>query len=70
MLQQIKLKKFAKTISEKDLKEHLYIYASDEFEGRDTGTEGEDMAIKYLADFLLRMILNLEIMKVIFKKLS
>ena len=46
-----KAKKFAKTITEKDLKDHLYTYASDEFQGRDTGTEGEDIAIKYLADF-------------------
>ena len=28
-----KAKKFAKSITEKELKEHLYIYASDEFEG-------------------------------------
>ena len=47
-----KAKKFAKTITEKDLKNHLYIYASDEFEGRDTGTEGEDIAIKYLVIFI------------------
>ena len=33
-----KAKKFAKTITEKDLKDHLYTYASDEFQGRDTGT--------------------------------
>lgn len=46
-----KAKKFAKTITEKDLKDHLYTYASDEFQGRDTGSEGEDIAIKYLADF-------------------
>ncbi len=28
---------FAKTITEAELKEHLYTYASDEFEGRETG---------------------------------
>ncbi len=43
---EVKAKKFGKTITEKDLKNHLYIYASDEFEGRDTGTEGEDKAIE------------------------
>ena len=31
-------KKYAKTITADDLKEHLYIYASDEFEGRNTGS--------------------------------
>ena len=30
-------KPFAKTITEAELKEHLYTYASDEFEGRETG---------------------------------
>ncbi len=34
-------KRFAKTITEKDLKKHLYTYASDEFEGRNTGSEGQ-----------------------------
>ena len=48
---EVKAKKFGKTITEKDLKNHLYIYASDEFEGRDTGTEGEDKAIEYLVNF-------------------
>ena len=36
-----KAKKFAKTITADELKEHLYIYASDEFEGRNTGAEGQ-----------------------------
>src|SRR5690606_34930062 len=30
------------------LKEHLYIFASDEFEGRDTGEPGQKMAAEYL----------------------
>ena len=39
---------FAKTITEAELKEHLYIYASDEFEGRETGEPGQKMAIDYI----------------------
>ncbi|WP_088341023.1 M28 family peptidase [Robiginitalea sediminis] len=39
---------FAETITEGELKEHLYIYASDEFEGRETGTEGQKKAVAYL----------------------
>jgi len=39
---------YAETITEDDLKEHLYIYASDEYEGRETGTAGQKKAIAYL----------------------
>jgi hypothetical protein len=39
---------FAKTITEAELKEHLYVYASDEFEGRETGEPGQKKAIAYL----------------------
>ncbi|SHJ69657.1 M28 family peptidase [Pseudozobellia thermophila] len=39
---------FAKTITEADLKEHLYIYASDDFEGRETGEPGQKKAVEYL----------------------
>lgn len=38
----------AETITEAELKEHLFIYASDEFEGRETGTEGQKKAVAYL----------------------
>ncbi len=41
---------FAKTITEAELKEHLYTYASDEFEGRETGEPGQKMAIAYLKE--------------------
>lgn len=40
--------KWAKTITEQELKEHLYTYASDAFEGRETGTKGQKMAVEYL----------------------
>lgn len=39
---------YAETITEAELKEHLYIYASDEYEGRETGTPGQKKAIAYL----------------------
>ena len=40
--------KYAETITEQELSDHLYTYASDEFEGRNTGEEGEKKAIEYL----------------------
>ena len=39
---------FAETITEAELKDHLYIYASDEFEGRETGQPGQKKAVAYL----------------------
>ena len=46
--------KFAKSITQKELKEHLYIYASDEFEGRETGSEGQKKAVNYIRDFYIK----------------
>ena len=39
---------YASSITQKELKDHLYTYASDEFEGRDTGKPGQKKAIAYL----------------------
>lgn len=39
---------YASTITQEELKDHLYIYASDEFEGRDTGEPGQKKAVDYL----------------------
>ncbi len=39
---------FASTITEEELKEHLFTYASDEFEGRETGTPGQKKAVAYI----------------------
>jgi hypothetical protein len=39
---------YAQTITAEELKELLYVYASDEFEGRDTGTPGQKKAIEYI----------------------
>ena len=41
-------KTFAETITESELKDHLYTYASDEFEGRETGQPGQKKAVEYL----------------------
>ena len=45
--------KFAKTITAKDLGKHLFIYASDEFEGRNTGEPGQKKAVNYLKEFYI-----------------
>lgn len=42
---------YASTIRAEDLKKHLTYLASDELEGRDTGSEGGKKAGNYLADF-------------------
>jgi hypothetical protein len=39
---------FAKTITRDDLKKHLYIVASADFEGRETATEGQRKAAAYI----------------------
>lgn len=39
---------YGETITEAELKDHLYIYASDEFEGRETGKSGQKKAVAYL----------------------
>ncbi|WP_299014002.1 M28 family metallopeptidase [uncultured Polaribacter sp.] len=43
--------KYAATITAKDLGAHLFTYASDEFEGRETGEPGQKKAVAYLKDF-------------------
>nr|WP_297787856.1 M28 family peptidase [uncultured Allomuricauda sp.] len=40
---------YAESITQEDLKEHLYTYASDEFEGRETGTPGQKKAVEYIS---------------------
>jgi hypothetical protein len=45
--------KYAATITAKDLATHLFTYASDEFEGRNTGEPGQKKAVAYLKDFYL-----------------
>lgn len=47
--QQISVK-YAETITADDLKKHLTYIASDELEGRDTGSEGQRKAAEYIAN--------------------
>ncbi|WP_242203558.1 M28 family metallopeptidase [Aestuariivivens insulae] len=42
--------KFAKTITAPELKDMLYTYASDDFEGRQTGEPGQKKAVDFLRD--------------------
>lgn len=44
----VDVKEIASSITEAELKEHLYIYASDEFEGRETGQPGQKKASDYI----------------------
>lgn len=43
-------RKFARTITTTDLKSHLTVLASDEYEGRETGKKGQKMAARYIAN--------------------
>ncbi|TXK37783.1 M28 family peptidase [Pontibacter qinzhouensis] len=40
---------YAATVTAADLSKHLHILASDEYEGRDTGSKGQKMAAEYIA---------------------
>jgi hypothetical protein len=42
--------RYAATITKEDLSAHLHVLASDEYEGRETGTPGNEKAAKYIAD--------------------
>ncbi|NNC70127.1 MAG: peptidase, partial [Flavobacteriaceae bacterium] len=44
---------FSKSITADELKEALYIYASDDFQGRETGTPGQKKAVEYLKDYYI-----------------
>ncbi|NER15587.1 M28 family metallopeptidase [Spongiivirga citrea] len=46
---------YAATITSGELSDHLYTYASDEFEGRETGAPGQKKAIAYLKDAYVKM---------------
>src|SRR5687767_14690245 len=46
---------YAKTISAEDLKRHLYIVASKEMGGRETGMEGEKKAAAYIENEFRRI---------------
>ncbi|WP_299433808.1 M28 family metallopeptidase [uncultured Maribacter sp.] len=45
---EIDVSTIATSITEDELKEHLYVYASDEYEGRETGQPGQKKAVEYI----------------------
>ncbi|HMC01404.1 MAG TPA: M28 family metallopeptidase [Flavobacteriaceae bacterium] len=45
--------RYANTITSAELKDALYIYASDEFEGREAGKPGEKKAVEYLKNYYI-----------------
>jgi len=47
-ISEAKVEDYAKTITASELSDHLYTFASDEFEGRDTGKPGQKKAANYL----------------------
>lgn len=43
--------RFSKSITSSELSDYLYTFSSDEFEGRDTGSEGQKKAAQYLKNY-------------------
>lgn len=52
-VKEVNITTFGNSITAKDLKKHLFTYASDEFEGRLTGEPGQKKAVNYLRDFYI-----------------
>lgn len=48
------LPKYIQSIQQKELKTHLYQFASDEFEGRGTGEKGQKLAADYIRNFYIK----------------
>ena len=46
---------YASSITAADLKRDLYVYASDEFEGRNTGAPGQKRAVEFLRDRYIKL---------------
>ena len=46
---------YANTITSSELSDYLYVYASDEFEGRETGQPGQKKAVEYLKEQYVNM---------------
>ncbi|MEQ9008272.1 MAG: hypothetical protein RLP12_10340, partial [Ekhidna sp.] len=62
--------KFAKTITANDLKEHLSVLASDEYEGRETGQKGQKMAAEYIANHFMSLGLEAPVNGSYFQKFN
>ena len=54
---------FANTITSAELKEMLYIYASDEFEGRETAQPGQKKAVEYIKNHYVNLGISSPISK-------
>jgi hypothetical protein len=52
---QVEVTDYANSITSDELKETLYTYASDEFEGRETGQPGQKMAVEYLKESYVKL---------------
>ncbi|HSP11403.1 MAG TPA: M28 family metallopeptidase [Salegentibacter sp.] len=46
---------YANTITSQELKDHLYVFSDDEFEGRDTGEPGQKKAAEYLRNEFINL---------------
>lgn len=49
---------YSESITQKGLKEHLEILASDEYEGRETGEKGQYMAAEYIANYFSSLTIS------------
>lgn len=59
----------SETITEADLKRHLYVIASDEMEGRETGSEGQKKAGRYMiAEYRKMGVSHPEVLKDYYQK--
>jgi len=47
------LKIYSKTITSRELKEHLYYFASDEFNGRRAGSPGQKKGVNFIKDYYI-----------------
>lgn len=47
------IKTYSQTITSRELKEHLYLFASDEFQGRKTGSPGQKKGVNFLKDYYI-----------------
>ena len=48
---QVEVNSFAESITSENLKNLLYTYSSDAFEGRETGQAGQKKAVEFIKEF-------------------